>query len=357
MGQCGGVTVETNIYKREQHYATDRSVSPPPIMADFYGDQPWPMRESNWALDARSAATTVAHFYETTGGRPVDGVVFTDTRLLERLLRVTGPITLPGSDQNFSSETVSDLLQTEVEKNYFADLENQLANEPKTIIAEFLPTLGKHLATSNPNTLLAALKAAVVEKALLVVMKDRDLARTFGKLNWDGQLLGKDGDFVYVNESNFAPIAASDTQQGAKSAWSIERTVDLEIAADGQHTLRLHRRHIGTGIWPDGSSNAFLRIVLPLGTKIQDVRRADRSIITDSVTAIDAGKTVVGFWSSLEPGQIDDLLIEYRPPQDLKPGLVIQRQPGMPAHPWIVTRDGVDWYSGQLARDIELREE
>lgn len=348
------IQVETNIYKREQAYP-QAAKTPPLLLADVLGTRPWTIRESNWALDFRHASRDVQDFYTATGGRPVDGVIAIDTRLLERLLRLTGPVAV--RDLTLTADSITETLQTEVERNYFSTAENQADNEPKTILVQLVPTVLAKLKSIAPSRLLREVAAASQAKEFLTAFADDQLAEAMYQLDWDGHLPIDQPNLLLVNESTYSPVDAASTTLGAKSSWSIEREANLEIeTATGQHTLHLSRYHAGQAVWPDGPSHGFLRVAVPHGSELISMYRGPAEQTDEVITSTEAGATVFALWSRLNPGDGETITLTYRAPgaRSSSP-LALERQPGVPGYPVTVTVDGQERFDEKLEEDILVK--
>lgn len=352
------IQVETNIYTRDTAYASSLNVDPPEPLKEFLGDQPWAMRDSNWALDFPEAAQTVSWFYQHEGGQAVDGVIAIDARLLERLLRATGPIVLPRYQTILTADNVVDQLQQEVEKNYWQDQGNVETNQPKQILADLLPALISRLKHLNPAMLADTFVQAFIHKEILVAMSNPTVAAAFEHADWAGAVQQTADDYLYINESNLTPVDGRQRIVGAKSSWSMGRTVKLDrtTAPDGSvvHQLSLHREHDGKAIWPDGPNDSFLRVAVPSGATLVKATRNGTNITSEIRQSQEAGKTVFGFWSRLQPGDKEDLTLTYQTKAFSSSKLDLQMQPGLPSLPIEAWTNGkLDW-RGDLTQDYVI---
>ncbi len=352
------LAVETNIYLRDKLMTSQLAVDPPEPLHGFIGDQPWRMRDSNWALDFPEAAQTVSWFYEQEGGRPVDGVIGVDARLLERLLRVTGPIELESYGKIVTAESVIDDLQVAVEKEYWADPDHQSENQPKAILADLVPILLGRLVRVPTWQLKAALTAAAAEKEVMVAVRNSDLGAIFAAANWDGHVPKTTGDYLYLNEANLTSVDTRAKLEGTKSSWSIDRSATLLTTATttggSLHHLTYTRSHIGERVWPDGPNHSYLRLAVPSGSILKKITKNGQDILGEVRVSQEAGKTVFGVWSRLNPGESDILSYHYETPRGLDARLYLERQPGMPAYP-VEIWDGTKLrWSGNLTTDQVL---
>jgi hypothetical protein len=358
-GRITSIQVETNIYRRDKAYAASLQREAPEPIREFLGEQPWALRDSNWALDFPEAAQMVSWFYAHEGGREVDGVIALDARLLERLLALTGPITLTDYDVNLDKETVVEALMTEIEQDYWLDATHTAENQPKTVLADLLPILLAKVRALPEQTLLQEVVRAFAAKEVLVYLRDQALGQAFSAANWDGHLATTAEDFLYVNEANLTPVNGITREVGAKSSWSIDRTVKLirTNAGQGSHrTLMLSREHLGANAWPDGPNSSYLRVAVPSGATLISASRNGQDITSEVRFSLEAGKSVFGLWSRLAPGQKEELRLDYQVPTATTAELTLQRQPGMPAYSFIVMDDNKLVWQGSLEADQLVNE-
>lgn len=352
------VTIETNIYTRDKQFTSQLAVETPEPLEAFIGGEPWRMRDSNWALDFPEAAETVAWFYEQEGGRPVDGVIAIDTRLLERLLRLTGPIGLPNYDRTVTAETVVDQLQAAVEIEYWLDPSHLVENQPKSILADLVPEVLERITRVPTWHLADALVSATQEKEILFALRRADVRELFKSANWDGHVPETHGDYLYINEANLTSVNALAKEEGAKSSWSVKRTASLRTSTPTQgylnHQLTYTRSHLGERVWPDGPNHSYLRIAVPPGSRLTKALKNGEDILGETRLSSEAGKTVFGLWSRLNPGDSDIIQLEYQSPEAASETLYLQRQPGMPAYPVELWENQELTWSGNLTQDMEL---
>ena len=82
---------------------------PAPLRQYLLKDFSWNLAVSNWSPDFPTSAAEAQRFFELGGGFPVDGVIGINVSTLERLLEVTGPVTVPQFDVTVTSENAFDV--------------------------------------------------------------------------------------------------------------------------------------------------------------------------------------------------------------------------------------------------------
>lgn len=320
----------------------------------------WSMHDANWFADFPSSAQKIAWFYEKTGGPTVDGVISLTPTLIERLLELTGPITMSEYEVVLSAENFVELVQYKVEVDYDKEV-----NRPKQILADFAPkfieALGE-LSLTDKKQAVEIIFDCFKEKHILIYFKDPALQKLIIEEGWAGQLLETDKDYLSVVSSNI---------NGYKTDRMVEETIvhQAEIQDDGSviDTLTITRQHQGGQEkydWWNRVNANYLRVYLPLGSQLISARgqslevyqppidyqaqgfkidslvsSIERTMSIDQKTGThifeENNKTVFGNWLYVSPGRTVTLTYQYKLPfkVDLtKPSdsysLLVQKQSG-----------------------------
>lgn len=312
----------------------------------------WYMRDANWFVDYEVSAPKIAGFFEKEGGPTVDGVILFTPHVIQRLLEVTGPITVPGYDVEVSADNFFEVTQREVTYQYDREL-----NRPKQFLADLTPILLNKLFESrdgaNANVaVMNAMAEAIYQKDLLLYFRDAAAQEQIRKLNWSGTLPEEAQGFLYVNNANIG---------GHKSDQFVEQEIDYrtQVKADGdvEVTVTVRRTHNGPtevpedAVFPEGENPAYKdnivyqRTFVPRGaqlleatgfTALSDVPKvvipeSDLPLVgDDDVTRWQAGQkvnhtgTAIGVeseytffanWVITKPGQTSVTLYRYTIPR------------------------------------------
>ena len=274
----------------------------------------------------------MARFYELEGGTKLDGVMAIDTTVIEDLLTLTGPITVPGYDFIIDAKTFVDNTENQVEISYFQDKTNIKENEPKKYIddlSKVLSTALNALTDEQKADLPLILLQAFKRKSIQVEHFDSSISPSLSALDINGQVKGKsvNSDYFYIVNANLG---------GKKSSRSVLQNTKIfsTIAEDGsvKHSLAISRKHIGDGGWPDGNNENLMRILVPKGSKLisqawENNQDEDQKILVTE----EAGLTVFEVWFATPIGQEKILKIDYQTPVLAKNGqykIYHQKQPG-----------------------------
>jgi len=312
----------------------------------------WGMRDAAWWIDFPMSARKVMQYWQRGGGASVDGVLTIKPGMLEGILDITGPISLPQYDTVLTSDNVVSTLQLEVESKKTA--------QPKQIIVDLAPMILQRLSSAPASqwvALLELFKEGLDRKDVLMYFDDDQLQQYVEREGYSGAVRETSGDYLMVDISNI---------KGAKADAVTDTAIKLESwMADGtmMHRLTLTRRHNG-GSTEYGFYNkpnySWVRVLVPEGsvlrgitgnanpghrplmdyTKVSAERDADlvaleSTYTTDARGALtyrESGKTGFGFWMTVNPDSTGSVQLEYSVPakfvsEDYR--LLIQKQPGL----------------------------
>jgi len=298
----------------------------------------WEFQDSNWFADFPTSARTLSWFYEKSGGPTIDGIVAVDTRLMETLLSLLGPVDMPEYGKTVTAENFFIETQKAVEIEY-----DKEANRPKQFISDMAPKVLERLLGAGQDklgSLMNSLSEALIRKDVQVWFRDEKEQRTASDYGWTGELKGlPDADFLAVVDTNIA---------GGKTDGVVSADIrhETEIMPDGQmvNTVRIRRTHAGKrGDLFTGIKNIdYLRLYVPAGSELMAADGFERPgegyfmkpdetlkaptmleavegkalVDEKSGTRItqESGFTVFANWVQLEPGESRAVMLRYRLP-------------------------------------------
>lgn len=299
----------------------------------------WEFQDANWFPDFPASAQKIEWFYEQSRNTSVDGVIAINATVLERLLKVIGPVENETYNLNLDSENALTNLQQQVEIDYDKD-----ANKPKQVISDlasqFLSQTDK-INTASAIKLLSELNEALAEKEIQVYFNDSEIKNKFQSFGWTGDIfdVNKRQDYLMVVDTNI---------QGQKSDAKIKQVIEHQafVEDDGTiyDTVIVHRNHLGQkGEQFYGVNNVnYIRIYVPEGSELieaggfsypseesfkvpedwygedVDLSKYEQEIGFDAKTGTrvtnEFGKTVFGNWMMTEPGETSSVYFTYRLP-------------------------------------------
>ena len=316
----------------------------------------WYLRDSNWFADFPTSAQKIISFYENTGGATPDGVISLTPTVIERLLLITGPITLEEYGVTINADNFVKITQYQTGVAY-----DKVENKPKQFISDLAPILINKLLSSDANQyqkIIKALNDSFQEKQILLYFLDPKLQDKVNQYNLGGQLYKAPKDYLSVVHTNIG---------GYKTDGVMHENLDIstKIEDSGKviNQVIVTREHKGGNTefeWWNQNNINYMRTYLPKGTRILNVsgytdreeenelsgiagyeQDVDLKSINESLTHnedwdIDifeeSGKFVIGGWVITKPTETSQVMIEYELPFKLKSydiySLILQKQSG-----------------------------
>ncbi|MEK7549610.1 MAG: DUF4012 domain-containing protein [Patescibacteria group bacterium] len=296
----------------------------------------WSLHDSNWFPDFPVSAEKAIFFYEKTGGPTVDGVIVITPAVLQKLLMITGPITLPQYGLVVDADNFIPVIQEQVEVKY-----DKEENKPKAVLADLAAVLIERVFSLQDKTTLYKMAEALVEglneRHIQLYARHEDTEELIDKAGWSGKMLETGYDYLSVIHTNI---------NGYKTDGVIDETVKhrSEIQSDGSiiDTVTITRKHNGGDTeydWWNKVNADYLRVYVPKGSQLlsakgatwefpeapldykalgfredADVVREEENTKIDEATGTriseDAGKTVFGAWVYVSPQE--SVTVEYR---------------------------------------------
>jgi hypothetical protein len=299
------------------------------------------LRDMNWSPDFPTSMAMVTTALAETGVKNIDGIIAVDTQVLESLLKVIGPIGVPGFG-NFSTEIDPECNCSQVihALEAYADVEGPIIWDPltgkiiqrppnsenrKKIIGPLMNSILAN-AMGQPKEKLAPLFTAafnsVMEKNVLFYLFDEKVQKAVSDFGIGGAIKEYEGDYLHINDANLG---------GRKSNLyaTEEVTQDVKIAGDGTVTKTVTvtyknpEKHDG---WLNSVLPNWVRMYVPKGSTLSAVEGLEPK----AEPYEELGKTVFAGYFQLRPEGVSKVTFEYKLPFKVKNQykLLIQKQPG-----------------------------
>ncbi len=240
----------------------------PPLPMQLINSR-WEFQDANWFPDFRSSAEKLAWFYQKSRGTTVDGVIAINASILERLLRVIGPIHNDEYDLMLTSDSAIKDLSYEIESYENNDGENK----PKAVLSVLLKQITDTIKDIKPEQLIALmteLSSALSEREIQAYFVDNRIETRAASFGWTGEIVPteKDQDYLMVVNANIG---------GGKSDAQITQTVDHQaiIEEDGSiiDTVVITRAHEGIddeNTLTGQLNSTYVRVYVPEGAELLD---------------------------------------------------------------------------------------
>lgn len=334
--------------------------APEPIAKYLPGVSQLHLRDSNLQADYLASMKQFEQLYDATqAGTNIDGIIALDTHFVLKMLEVLGPIEAYGS--KFTTEKVDacNCAQIIYELEKYADQPVSYEKGERKGIIGVLMTQMMDKAFNAPKStwphLLGAVTESLRQKHLLMYYHNPEAQAAAERMNFAGRMNNYDGDYLYINESNFA---------GAKSNLYVQEKVKQTVkkGKDGNLEKKLtieykypHKMDDCSlerkgGLCLAGIYRDWLRIYVPKGSEIT------KTTGLDLAESEDMDKALFDGFFELRPEGALKIEVEYTVPVKAEGAykLLIQKQPGVEGHTYEIDAFGHKQKAFPLDTDKEL---
>jgi hypothetical protein len=286
----------------------------------------WGFRDSNVGAGfLPDIGTQVAKLYGKAAGTEPRVIIFTDLSILEDILKITGPIQIPGSERVATSDNASTEITHVVEREYWEEEANRQANEPKQVINQMIPLVIQQLrgSSSAVSELPALISRATQRKSLQIWSSNDQLNLALDQIMPSDNALS--GDWIKIVNNNLG---------GKKSSRNVHQEVVLEEQVKKnwlERTVKISRTHLGTGVWPDYENHNYTEIYLPAGAEVVEspLGKGGETLLPlakqrewNLIGHVHDGEILptqrwvrVGFWTTTSVAERTDFTLRYRLPR------------------------------------------
>ncbi len=223
----------------------DRTLTGPPDYVGRYArfDVASTWQNVTMSPDFPSVAQVIGGLYPQSGGEPIDGVIAVDPAGLAALLKLTGPVAVPGWPDPLTADNAERVL--------LYDQYVKLANPDRIdFLGDATRVVWDRLTTGQlpaPRALLDALAPAVRGRHLMVSSLRPEEDAVLAEVGVNGRMAPVDGDSLAVVTQNAT---------GSKIEWFLRRQVDYAAAVGpagaltAKVSVRLHNDAPPAGLPP-----------------------------------------------------------------------------------------------------------
>ncbi|HEX7456010.1 MAG TPA: DUF4012 domain-containing protein [Candidatus Nanoarchaeia archaeon] len=315
----------------------------------------YPLRDTNISPDYKISAQKFESFYERIPDMPkIDGIIAIDTELVRKFLEITGPITVEKYNETFSAEDhpVYKIPDVVYKLELYAERLLRGKHDRKGIIGDLMDEMLEKLLSAPSEKfplIFETFIASAESKNILFYFKEKEAQRLAEDLNYAGRIKSFDGDYLHVNNANFA---------GLKGNLYIKALVvqDIVVAEDGtvnkKVTVTLRNTEKADG-WLNSVYQNWMRIYVPKGSKL-----LKKEVFIDFAQKKEFDKIVWESFSRTMPLNFSETSFSYRLPFKVEKGqmykLLIQKQGGSTDPHMIIRVNGNKLFEFDLKKDTEL---
>jgi hypothetical protein len=300
------------------------------------------LRDMNWSPDFYESMNLFTKEAKSVGIDNIDGVIAVDTRLLENILHVIGPIDVPEFGR-FSSDIIPECNCPQViyELESYSSVEGPVVwsqDEPgkiifgpanrdnrKKIIGPLMNSILSHTLGQPKEKIPALFQAvfdSVMQKHVLFYLYGEENQKAVEEFGIAGRIIDYDGDYLHINDANLG---------GRKSNLYVTEEVvqDIEIAKDGTIektvtvTYKNPEKHDG---WLNSVLPNWVRFYVPAGSELISMEGFEEK----AEPYEELGKTVYAGYFQLRPQGVAKITVRYKLPikAEKEYNIMIQKQPG-----------------------------
>jgi hypothetical protein len=179
---------------------------------------------ANWSPDWPLSARLMLRYAQASDPDfpPIDGVIAVDPLLMRELMPGVGAFRLASHRQISQSKIVPYVLHRAYQLHPNPGLRRK---HLKDLVDRFYRNL---LAPAHPTELLEGLGAGLVSKHMQIYLRRRDEMSFVERMNWDGAIERRPGDYLFVVEQNVG---------GNKLDYSSRQTHTMDIELRGRDAL------------------------------------------------------------------------------------------------------------------------
>lgn len=298
----------------------------------------WKFRDSNFSPEFSVNVDKAKLFLRMAGSQSdFDGVIAVNAQVLNDILKITGPISVPGYPGEYDQNNAVLKLEEQVEKAYIMDPAIDTQNR-KAIMKEMGPIIiGKLMSFGNISKLAEFGHAQMQKKDVMLYFKDPALQDLANSVYWTGSV-AKDwsGDYLMSVDANMGAL---------KTNYYIKREISYDIDLTEKKpvvTLNLlYKNTAPYGDWRTSDYHSYLRLYVPEGANL-----LDRKMVSYPNVGTEFGKTFFGFTLHVLIGGETNVMVKYELPENFDREnykLLMQKQSGVediPVKVHIKTADG-----------------
>ena len=353
-GKPGNIITE-DVYHLDMPCIGKLKLTPPDPVKKYMGVEYWWLRDANFSPDFPTSAKQVESMFlaesECAGKEAIKpaAVIAINPGLISDLLSLVGPITVQGT--TYDSNNFQSLLQYNVEVAYIdKNISSWDRKEVINAVVSELKTRLMSLPTKRLTEVLNIVKENTARRNLQIYFDNAEQERIAQGLNLTGEIKKPDNDYLMVVDANLGAY---------KSDSVVRKNISYQVKSAAQQliaTVTLKYKHEGGFDWRTTRYRSYTRIYAPLGSQIKDQNGlADFSALDDTLL----GKTVFGFFWTIEPGKEKTISISYYLPKYITAenyNLYFQKQSGSRLNNFNYKNifNSNSW-SGALDRDMILQ--
>ena len=357
------------VQRSKDIYTLDDSISnhpqaPEEILTYHKNVSRFYIRDSNLSPDLPSSIDLFNSLYKNSGEKVnYDGIITIDTNVLVDMLTIFGDTEARGfrfsaeKDKRCDCPQVIYTLLNEIDRPV-----GFIKEDRKGILGDLMYELFYKAIGFSPSkywgTLVQEMFKNLQEKHIQIYFVDKDLQQSIEKLNFAGKIRDYEGDYLHINNVNFAGAKANlFTTQSITSKTrlndqgKVSREIIIEFRNPYPHSdCNLERG----GLCINATLRNWIRFYVPEGSELVSYEGSKKKMQTYD----ELGKTVFAGYLEITPMGKAQVVVKYILPSNISSKnykLLVQKQAGTNEDKLTVDADGKNIFSGVLNEDIEIK--
>ncbi len=298
-------------------------VEPPEPIKAHLGEANWYLRDANWNPDFPSSAKNISWFLEKEINIKPDGVIAINLEAAKKILKKTGDIYLPDFNEKISDQNLFAKAEFYSEAGFFPG-----SSQKASFLSELFQQLLAEIKNHPDGTMISqALLASLEEKEIMAWTNYQEINQILEGNNWAGEIKNvipakdkTDADYLFVVESNLGVNKANYFLKR-----SLEALVNIDSNGKIEHTLKINYENSNqTDTWPGGDYKNYLRVILPSGSKVENIytyapstSKKDSIDLNNVAQETIKGKQSLGFLVTVSTNSRKTVEINYSQKVDL----------------------------------------
>lgn len=273
-----------------------------------------------------------------------------NSEFFKDLLEIIGDIDMVKYDITVNSTNFNEVVQEQVEENYYESQANEAVSEPKSILSEMMPiAISRIKKIKNLNSICKLILSSLKNKNIQLFSFKPAIEKKIVDKNWGGILDNTKGDYLSINNANLG---------ANKSSIYVNEAIRYNIQDINNHLsseLSIIRSYPKEK--PGKENINFTRVYVPNGSILKKAYSNDQDITNEVVTSSEFGKTVFRMWSNVSVGEQKTIKLIYDLPDYINNNnydLQIQKQSGAVNQHLIVEYNNIQKYNNDFTKDIKL---
>lgn len=330
-----------SIVKSENIYDLDGTIRHPKApekILTYHIDVPeFYIRDSNLSPDFVESIRLFESLYEKSPSKvDYDGIIAIDTNILVDMLDIFGDTEAAGIRFSSQNDERCDCPQVIYQLSYTVGRRTGYVRENrKAVLGDLMYALFYKAIGFSPSkywgTLAQTMFQNMEEKHMLMYFKDKEIQSAVELLGYAGRIEETDGDYLHVNNVNFAGAKSNlFTSKMISSKTTFEGSVvkrEVTIEFDNPYPASNCSLELENGLCLNAPLRNWIRVYVPQGSKLESMKGSESKVQTYD----ELGKTVFEGFLVVNPKSKAKVIVTYTLPSSITSEnykLLVQKQPG-----------------------------